>query len=347
MELRRPATMLLTLTLAHPVSALSAPAASAEQADPGGGGAIVFVSDRDSLPLPNDADDEVYLYDPATGTTDRVTDNDVQETFPVLSPDGQWLAFLDRVRVSIDVCRLTRSGTDWSCPDPRGVVSYPAPDRGRFAWTPDGASIVYSATDPVGGDADLFSVDLTKLEPPRNLTQEDPAAGEEGEANEVEPAVSPDGEHGVYERWDRSSSDLFRRRVDGSEPVALTATTMAREAGPAFSPDGERIAFHANRTAPDDVDVYAMGAEPESADNPARDLTASDGSTYERYPSWSPDGTQLTYWWSLTPQGQDDGEVCTVGADGNPGTNLTANNPTDPAARPVGDTMPSWGSPVP
>jgi len=324
---------LTTLDLVAATSATASPTPAA----PHRASSIVFISDRDS-PSPDQLTDEVYLYDTAAGHTSRLTTNDVAEAFPVLSPDGRYLAYLSNTGIS--VCPLSFAAGSWSCGPARGVVSDPAPGNGgRFVWTPDGRSIVYGGTDPVGGDVDIFSVNLFNLKSARNLTQE--ASGEPA-AFDGAPTVSPDGHYVVYAH----AGDLYRRRIDGTQPVALTSTPTT-EFAPAYSPDGSKIAFHSNR--PGTFDIYVMQPRPESTENPVVDLTseviAPDGSaSHERYPTWSPDGAEIAFWWYVIPPGLDDGEIYTIRADGTGIENLTANNPTDPAAQAVGDITPAWGT---
>ena len=302
---------------------------------------IVFISDRDS-PSSDQVTDEIYLYDTATGRTSRLTTNTIVESFPQISPDGRYLSYGSNP--GIDVCPLNLTAGTWSCGPARGVVSNPTPAGGRFVWTPDGRSIVYGGTDPVGGDIDVFSVNLFNLKPARNLTQEPPG---EPSVFDGQPTVSPDGKFLVYGH----GGDLYRRRIDGSHPVALTSTP-ATEFGPAYSPDGKKLAFHSNRPRLADFDIYIMRPRPESTANPAIDLTAEltapdRAPNRERFPTWSPDSTQIAFWQHITPDGFNDGEIYTMRSDGTHIHNLTANNPTDPAAQPVGDILPAWGTPRP
>jgi Tol biopolymer transport system component len=302
---------------------------------------IVFISDRDS-PSADEVIDEVYFYDTATKVTSRLTNNTVTETFPVLSPDGRYLSY--STDGAIQVCPLTFASGTWSCGSARDVVTGVL-TRSRFVWTPDGRSILYSANDPVGGDPDIFIVNLLDGSQPRNLTQE--AKGEQA-LFDGQMAVSPDGRFFVYSRNSATGADLYRRRITGSNPVALTSTPMINEFGAAYSPDGQRIAFHSDRRSTADVDIFVMRAEPESATNVAVDLTrqvtAPDGTaSRERFPTWSPDGQRIAFWWHVTPLGLEDGEIYTIAANGTNIQNITANNPADPEATPVGDIMPAWG----
>jgi Tol biopolymer transport system component len=61
----------------------------------------------------------------------------------------------------------------------------------------------------------------------------------------------------------------------GTKPVRLTDNGAATDAGPSFSPDGRRIAFHTNRDG--DFEIYAMSAggteQVNLSDNPAADFS--------------------------------------------------------------------------
>lgn len=325
-----PATTALPLTNSEPTGR-----------SPHGHSAIVFISDRDS-PSEEDVIDDVYLYDTTTRQTSRLTNDNRAEQFPAISPDGRFLSYIV-VGGGIEVCALRYAGTRWSCGPARGVVSYPVPS-GRFAWTPNSRAIVYSGTVSGETDSDLYLLNVYTLRPPRNLTQEAPG---QPAVTEFQPAVSPDGRSIAY----TVAGDLYQRRIDGSAPVQLTATPNAIEFGVAYSPDGTRIAFHSNRRAPGDFDIYVMRPVAESPRNPAVDLTdevtAADGSpSRERFPTWSPDGRAIAFWWHLTAQGLEDGELFVMSAEGTTIRNITDNNPADATGRPIGDIYPNWGAPL-
>ena len=189
-----------------------------------------------------------------------------------------------------------------------------------------------------------------------NLTREAPGASA---ANDIQPTVSPDGRFVFYS----SNADLWRRRIDGSDPVQLTKTpSPANEFGAELSPDGETLVFHSNRKAPstpgtDDFDLYVMKPRPEGRDNVAMDLTPTitapgGGPSRERFPSFSPDGRRIAFWWSYVPKGDPNtdaqadlgsGEIYTVRADGTDPVNVTNNNGDDPAVPLAGDITPDWG----
>ena len=102
---------------------------------------------------------------------------------------------------------------------------------------------------------------------------------------ETFPSLSPDGKWIVYAADEQRSgqTDIMLRAVGGQTTINLTKDSKANDTQPAFSPDGERIAF---RSARDGGGLFVMGRTGESV----RRLT-NEGFT----PSWSPDGTAIVY----------------------------------------------------
>jgi dipeptidyl aminopeptidase/acylaminoacyl peptidase len=109
-----------------------------------------------------------------------------------------------------------------------------------------------------------------------------------------EPAMSSDGEYVVYTvstantELDKTQSDLWRVRWDGSDRQALTQTKDKSEWRASFSPDGRTLAFLADRGGDDaTTQVWILP----TGGGEARKLTDFAGGV-EDY-DWSPDGTQL------------------------------------------------------
>ena len=98
---------------------------------------------------------------------------------------------------------------------------------------------------------------------------------------ETTPSLSPDGKSLVYAKGDGTNMDLYLLRVGGRNPVNLTPDSPADDRQPAFSPDGDRIAFRSDR---DGGGVFLMAASGESVTR----LT-----DFGYPPSWSPDGGRI------------------------------------------------------
>ena len=101
------------------------------------------------------------------------------------------------------------------------------------------------------------------------------------QGRETSPSLSPDGTFFVYSKAVDGNADLFLQRVAEGEPINLTPGSPADDHQPAFSPDGQKIAFRSEREG---GGIFLMGATGESV----RRLTELGFN-----PSWSPDGQEI------------------------------------------------------
>jgi Tol biopolymer transport system component len=101
------------------------------------------------------------------------------------------------------------------------------------------------------------------------------------QGSEMFPSLSPDGTFFVYAKSIDGNIDLFLQRVAGGNPINLTASSPADDYLPAFSPDGQQIAFRSDR---DGGGIFIMGATGESV----RRLT-----DFGFNPAWSPNGREI------------------------------------------------------
>jgi serine/threonine protein kinase/Tol biopolymer transport system component len=101
------------------------------------------------------------------------------------------------------------------------------------------------------------------------------------EASELFCSLAPDGKSFVYVSFEAGNTDIYWQRVGGKNPTNLTKDSKESETTPAFSPDGNLIAFHSGR---EPAGLYLMEA---TGENPRR---ISDTGYH---PSWSPDGKEI------------------------------------------------------
>ena len=101
------------------------------------------------------------------------------------------------------------------------------------------------------------------------------------EGVEMQPALAPEGETFVFTRGTGAAADIYLQRVGGRNAINLTPRCPQADGQPAFSRDGELIAY---RSECEGGGIFVMGATGESA----RRLTPSCHN-----PSWSPDAKQL------------------------------------------------------
>jgi Tol biopolymer transport system component len=100
---------------------------------------------------------------------------------------------------------------------------------------------------------------------------------------EVFPSLSPDGKSFLYAARASDNWDIFLQRVGGTKAINLTADSPDDDNHPAFSPDGQTIAFQSDRNG---GGIYVMGATGESV----RRVT-----DFGYHPAWSPDGKEIVF----------------------------------------------------
>ncbi len=112
--------------------------------------------------------------------------------------------------------------------------------------------------------------------------------------------------------------------ANGSSPHTLTNRPLAFDARPAWSPDGNRIAFES--TADGKRSIFVMQADGQGL----RRLTDAGGTAGDSSPSWSPTGDRIAF----ASERDGNSEIYVVGADGSGVKRLTDN--------PATDSSPAW-----
>ena len=142
------------------------------------------------------------------------------------------------------------------------------------------------------------------------------------------PNLAPDGQWIVFAGDAAGNRDIYLQSVTGQTAINLTTDSVDDDDQPAFSPDGERIAFRSDR---DGGGIFVMGRTGEAA----RRVTPAGFN-----PAWSPDGTRIVY--ASIPQGlrpantEGFSELWVVGAAGGDATLLYAGDATLPHWSPNG-----------
>jgi len=154
------------------------------------------------------------------------------------------------------------------------------------------------------------------------------------DGEEVEPALSHDGKWLLYVSGASGNTDIFLQSVGGQTPINLTTGSPAADLQPAFSPDGEHIAFRSER---DGGGLYVMGRTGEA---PRR--VTSEGFD----PNWSPDGKHLVYSTVTAPIATSRaglGQLRRVQVDNGQITKVTEDDAVNPAWSPNGRFIAYWG----
>ncbi len=178
------------------------------------------------------------------------------------------------------------------------------------------------------GDAAVYSSDESDRD---EIIVRDMAAGVERQITDrsglvaYEPTLSPDGAWVAFESHvdeEDSPGEIWKIRVDGTDPVQLTAGGDDRE--PNWSPTGDRIVFQ--RLLDGDWDIWTIDAD---GGDP---VNVTDATSEDTDPSWSPDGGRILY---SSDRGELDlASLFVIDADGGTPTRVTRADRYDGA--------PSW-----
>jgi Tol biopolymer transport system component len=125
--------------------------------------------------------------------------------------------------------------------------------------------------------------------------------------------------------------DIWTINPDGSDPLNLTADSVAEDFAAAWSPDGERIAFVRDPGTPDppaEGEIWVMRADGSSQTQ----VTSNEVDDFD--PAWSPSGHRIVFARDPDGNGPVDSELWVMRADGSGERQLTDND--------VEDFEPAW-----
>ena len=120
------------------------------------------------------------------------------------------------------------------------------------------------------------------------------------------PALTRDGRTAVFSvtepAYDEKDqvADLWVVPTDGTQPPRRLTATRGAESGPAFSPDGKRVAFSARRDTDDVAQIYVIDLGGGEAQR------ATSVSTGARAPVWRPDGRAILFTSDVYPAARTD-----------------------------------------
>lgn len=175
---------------------------------------------------------------------------------------------------------LVLVGLTAGCADPDGGLnSRSASDRGtRAILAAAGASEITMFGDIRAGFVPTYSARHTVSLIQHTFTEV---------GSDLDADVDSIGQRLVFSSTRHSTNpNLYIKNVDGLAVMQLT-TDPASDVQPAFSPDGEQIAFASNRSG--NWDIWIAGV------NGGGPIQLTSGRADEIHPSWSPDGSQIVF----------------------------------------------------
>jgi Tol biopolymer transport system component len=159
----------------------------------------------------------------------------------------------------------------------------------ELAWSPDGATIAYSATRVSrtrwekerhgalsDADYDIYSMRADGLKV-RRLTQ--------SPKYDLWMSWSPDGKQIAFGSEREGAGHLFIMNADGSQARQLT-NDNADHSNPSWSPDSRKLAYFANPSGAGQDKIFVTDLDDSSEPHPVADGV---------WPAWSPDGKSLIF----------------------------------------------------
>jgi WD40-like Beta Propeller Repeat len=140
-------------------------------------------------------------------------------------------------------------------------------------------------------------------------------------------SLSRDGTKILYD----NSAGIFMMNSDGTDPHEIVPVTSPVSETPQLAPDDTQVVYAAS-TGPSTSGIYVADLnEP----FPPRLLTS--GTSSDREPTWSPDGTQVAFA-RLETNGSGNSDIYAINTDGT-NVRLVAPNGSDPSWSPLGQTL--------
>lgn len=285
---------------------------------------ILFDSERDNSPT---GDQSIYVMAPDRSNVRQLAHVEgVTSWLADWSPDRKRIVFSsNRTGPWDDLYVMAADGGKV-----RQLTDTPNASEHDAAWSPDGSHIAYDraaiTADGTRQNAQLWIIDADGSNP-RALTS--------GSSRNMRPSWSPDGSAIAFMSdrhaevdinlmgTDDGDLEIYLMERDGSNVRRLTEC-VETAGGPAWSPDGRRIAFSCHG-------LWLMNADGRNQRRLFNDFGGR--------PAWSPDGSQIAFGAcyrqipTMPPQ-YEKHEICVIRADGSGFRALTQNE--------VFDGHPDW-----
>ncbi len=283
--------IIMAAALALGLAAMLA-ASPAEAAFPGKNGKIIFWSDRSAGP-------GLYTIIPG-GTATKIPGTSGGDNDAVWSPEGGRIAFISgntTTNSSNEVFMMNADGSGR-----RQITNTSSVAEQEPAWSPDGTKLIYTANSfDVDGQTDpeiwTINADGTGRRQLTNNTFPD-----------TQPAWSPDGTKIAFvsARTGDTNRNVYVMNADGSGQTSITPNSptgctqncyQGHDDGPAWSPDGQKIAYVHGYGPP--TNPFAGGGLPNiwTMDPTGANKTnvSNNPDVSDTQPAWSPDGNRIVY----------------------------------------------------
>jgi Tol biopolymer transport system component len=190
------------------------------------------------------------------------------------------------------------------------------------SWSPDGTKIAFTSNRD--GNLEIYVMDAGGSNP-TNITNKF--------GSDSEPSWSPDGTKIAFRSYRDGTHEIYVMDADGSNPTRITNFALTDKG--VLVPDRRPIVIEA--VAPVDstikkVLVLVPTIKSQGSMGLVMGMATREGERAYGEPSWSPDGTKIAF--SFQRDGNGNGDIYVMDADGSNPTRITKQGPAD--------SEPSW-----
>jgi Tol biopolymer transport system component len=266
---------------------------------PGTAGRIAFAAYVPAL-----GHEQIFTVEPdGTGRTMLTHSENADNVNPAWSADGSQVVFERDFAHTADIFAVNADGTG-----AHRVTHFRY--SGVPFLSPDGATVVFVHEDPITHQTGIWITDEDGTGDPQ-LVVSDP----HHLPVLAFPQFSPDGTRITFTRYGRGGrSAIFTMNVDGTGVQRLTDWDLGAAAG-SYHPDGTLLAFnsYSESSLGHSGNIYTI--QPDGTELTQLTHNHDGGTTNAFGPSWSPDGTQITF--------AQNGDVFVMDPDGSGVTQVT------------------------
>jgi tricorn protease len=208
-----------------------------------------------------------------------VTQDPAVDWNPVWAPDGKSLYFLSNRDGAMNLWRVPIDEATGKTLGPARPERLPAREVGGFGLSRDGRSVAYVDRETT------YAIDRLNFDTEGRLVgRPEEITTSSQEMSDFD--VSPDGTMFAFDSRGGAQDDIFIQRTDGKGLRQLTDDAY-RDRHPVFSADGQRLAFHSDRSGKYDIWTIAIDG------SSLTQFTKTTGDTTIE-PLWSPDGRRIS-----------------------------------------------------